>query len=56
MERDRAWPSRSAKIVLQLALDRLARHYSFTAQVRGPAYAPIRTWLADGPAFSVDGG
>jgi hypothetical protein len=44
------------KIVLQLALDRLARHYGFAAQVRGPAYAPIRTWLADGAAFSVEGG
>jgi len=56
IERERAWPSRSAKVVLQLALDRLARHYGYAAQVRGPAYAPIRTWLADGAAFSVDGG
>jgi hypothetical protein len=55
IERERAWPSRSAKVVLQLALDRLARHYGFAAQVRGPTYAPIRTWLADGAAFSVDG-
>jgi hypothetical protein len=42
--------------VLQLALDRLARHYGFAAQVRGPAHAAIHTWLADGAAFSVDGG
>jgi hypothetical protein len=55
IERERAWPSRSAKVVLQLALDRLARHYGYAAQVRGPAYAPIRTWLADGAGFSVDG-
>ena len=55
IERERAWPSRSAKVVLQLALDRLVRHYGFAAQVRGPAHVPIRTWLADGAAFIVDG-
>ena len=56
IERERAWPSRSAKVVLQLAFDRLARHYGYAAQVRGPARAAIRTWLAEGEAFSVGGG
>jgi Domain of unknown function (DUF6456) len=55
IEGERAWPARSAKVVLQLALDRLARHYGFAAQTSGRGRAPIRTWLADDAAFSVDG-
>ena len=55
VERERTWPTRSAKVVLQLALDRLARHYGYAGQARGSAHAPIRTWLADGATFSVDG-
>jgi len=54
VERERAWPARSAKVVLQLALDRLARHYGYAAQVRGPARAPIRTWLAEDETFRVE--
>lgn len=54
IERERAWPSRSAKVVLQLALDRLARHYGYAAQVTGRAQSPIRTWLADGESFRVE--
>jgi Domain of unknown function (DUF6456) len=55
IEGERAWPARSAKVVLQLALDRLARHYGFAAQTSGRGRAPVRTWLADDAAFSVDG-
>jgi len=55
IERERRWPARSAKIVLQLGLDRLARHYGYMAQAKGPNDAAIRTWLADGAAFGVDG-
>lgn len=54
VERERAWPARSAKVVLQLALDRLARHYGYAAQVKGPARAPIRTWVARGETFRVE--
>jgi hypothetical protein len=54
IERERAWPTRSAKIVLQLALDRLARHYGYAAKARGREQVPLRTWLADGAEFVVE--
>jgi hypothetical protein len=49
VERERRWPPRSAKIVLQLALDRLARHYGYRAPVpRG--HCEIRAWSDEGGA------
>ena len=54
IERDRGWPARSAKVVLQLALDRLARHYGYMVQVKGRNDAPIRTWLAEDADFVVE--
>jgi hypothetical protein len=46
VESERGWPTRSAKIVLQLGLDRLARHYGYATEARGRAHSPIRIWLA----------
>jgi len=54
--RDRILPARSGKVVLQLALDRLARHYGYASHTRGPADAQFRTWLADNAAFSMENG
>lgn len=54
VERERGWPPRSAKVVLQLGLDRLVRHYGLAAEARGRARAAVRTWLAPGERFAVD--
>jgi hypothetical protein len=54
VERERRWPPRSAKIVLQLALDRLARHYGFTSETRADASAHVRTWLAGDAVFTSE--
>ncbi len=46
-ERARGWPSRSAKVVLQLGLDRLARHYGLRGEITGAPNPKTRAWLGD---------
>ena len=54
VESERGWPARSGKVVLQLGLDRLARHYGLNIQARGTSAGKVRTWLAEDAAFVVE--
>jgi hypothetical protein len=47
IESERRWPARTAKIILSLALDRLAQHYGLTRQARGSAKSKIQHWGAE---------
>ncbi len=53
VEQERGWPRSSAKVVLQLGLDRLARHYGYGAEARGASRSQVRTWLAEDARFAV---
>ncbi len=55
VERERRWPQRTAKVVLGLALDRLARHYGISVEAKGPARGVMRTWQAEGARPTMEG-
>ena len=46
IESERGWPVRSGKVVLGLALTRLARHYGYQTHAAGKASSPISHWGA----------
>lgn len=46
VEQERGWPPRTAKVVLALGLDRLARYYGLSEAARGAGRARLRAWRA----------
>ena len=47
IERERRWPQRAAKIIIALALSRLAAHYGLATMARGADHVRSTVWQAD---------
>lgn len=45
VERDRGWPRRSAKLVLRIGLEQLARHFGLGPYAVGKSCVPQRGWM-----------
>lgn len=52
VEQEFGWPQRSAKVVLQIALDRLAEHYGLG--MTAPAQARTRSWTSMMPGMAAE--
>jgi len=54
VERERRWPRRTSKVVLGLALDRLARHYGIAVEIAGRPHAGLRAWHREDARPTMD--
>lgn len=48
VEQERGWPRRSAKLVLRIGLDQLARHFGLGEAAVGPDRRAIAGWMDEG--------